>query len=86
VFKYVRLLVVILSSQFHNLDYFKFKPTLESTNVRDVFACGDVCHIVSDPRPKAGVFAVRAGYAKPFLAIGSYALFYSYTSMICFLL
>ena len=42
--------------------YYYCKPTLESTNVRDVFACGDVCHLVHDPRPKAGVFAVRAGY------------------------
>jgi len=35
--------------------------TLESTNTPDVFAAGDVCHLVSNPRPKAGVFAVRAG-------------------------
>ena len=35
--------------------------TLESVSTRDVFACGDVAHFVSSPRPKAGVFAVRAG-------------------------
>jgi len=35
--------------------------TLESVNVRDVFACGDVAHLINNPRPKAGVFAVRAG-------------------------
>ena len=37
------------------------KPTLESVNVRNVFASGDVAHLVDNPRPKAGVFAVRAG-------------------------
>ncbi len=37
------------------------KTTLESTNSRNVFACGDVAHLVDNPRPKAGVFAVRAG-------------------------
>lgn len=37
------------------------QPTLESVNCPDVFACGDACHLVDNPRPKAGVFAVRAG-------------------------
>jgi selenide,water dikinase len=37
------------------------KTTLESTNTSNVFACGDVAHLVDNPRPKAGVFAVRAG-------------------------
>ena len=36
-------------------------PTLESVSVEDVYACGDVCHLEHSPRPKAGVFAVRAG-------------------------
>ena len=36
-------------------------PTLESVNIPGVFACGDCCHMVESPRPKAGVFAVRAG-------------------------
>ena len=37
------------------------KSTMESTNTPGVFASGDVCHVVDNPRPKAGVFAVRAG-------------------------
>ena len=35
--------------------------TLESVNVPGVFACGDIAHLTESPRPKAGVFAVRAG-------------------------
>jgi selenide,water dikinase len=34
------------------------KNTLESSNIDNVFACGDVAHLVDNPRPKAGVFAV----------------------------
>jgi selenide,water dikinase len=34
---------------------------LESRNTPGVFACGDVANLVDNPRPKAGVFAVRAG-------------------------
>lgn len=36
-------------------------PTLESISSSNVFACGDVAHLTASPRPKAGVFAVRAG-------------------------
>ena len=37
---------------------------LQSTSHPDVFACGDVSAMTCDPRPKAGVFAVRSA---PFL-------------------
>jgi selenide, water dikinase len=41
--------------------FIRVGPTLESESIQDVYAAGDVCHLVESPRPKAGVFAVRAG-------------------------
>jgi selenide, water dikinase len=41
--------------------FINVRTTLESTNTPDVFAAGDICCMVDNPRLKAGVFAVRAG-------------------------
>jgi selenide,water dikinase len=45
---------------------------LQSTSHNDVFACGDVATMVQSPRPKAGVYAVRAA---PFLTKNLRAIF-----------
>lgn len=57
------------------MPYLCVQDTLESVNTPNVFAAGDVCHNLAHPRPKAGVFAVRAGcvllcvlYLKSFMA------------------
>ena len=41
--------------------FIKVGSTYECINHPRVFAAGDCCHFVESPRPKAGVFAVRAG-------------------------
>ena len=41
--------------------FIRVGATLEAEGVDGVFASGDIASLAGDPRPKAGVFAVRAG-------------------------
>lgn len=41
--------------------YLAIRPTLQAVGRDEVFAAGDCASSITDPRPKAGVFAVRQG-------------------------
>lgn len=41
--------------------FIQVHTTYQSTSHKNVFAAGDCCEMLNHPRPKAGVFAVRAG-------------------------
>ncbi|MCA9261677.1 MAG: FAD-dependent oxidoreductase, partial [Planctomycetales bacterium] len=41
--------------------FFAVRPTLQSTNYDQIFAVGDASTCLEQPRPKAGVYAVRQG-------------------------